>query len=353
MPKKIKLFLNSEQKVSKLIFGVLMIGLAVLVAGNGAFAYFQRTASDSNFEYGYGYGTGYGYGYGYGYGADVSGYNDYGFEGADGKATALSAAQSGSSRLVVSYTTDYYAKNKVFYGTTNTTCASLGSNTTQTAFQTGANSATISDLTCATTYYYCVASEDAGVNTWYTSVASAATGACGGGSGPSGGWVAPIIPATTTVATTTTATTTVTTGTTTTTKLISQMTATELRAKIKEILNTLIGLLTQMIGQWQIQLQDMVRGQSVPAVLKTLDVNLKHGNMGDAVKLLQTWLSQDKNIYPLGIVNGIFGPATKAAVIKFQEKYKAEILTPNGLANGNGMVGVSTRKKLNSLFGGQ
>ncbi|MEK9153653.1 MAG: peptidoglycan-binding protein [Patescibacteria group bacterium] len=358
MPKKIKLFLNSEQKVSKLIFGVLMVGLAVLVAGNGAFAYFQRTASDSNFEYGYGYG-GSGYGYGYGYGADVSGYNDYGFEGADGKATALSAAQSGSTRLVVSYTTDYYAKNKVYYSATSAACSSLTSSVSQTAFQTGVNSATISDLTCGTTHYYCVASEDAGGNIWYTSVASAATGACGGG-GTGGGSVAPIVPATTTVATTTVATTTVatttvTTGTTTVTKPISQMTVTELRSKIKEITNLLIGLLTQMIGQWQLQLQVALnlQGQSVPAVLKTLDINLKHGNMGDAVKLLQTWLSQDKEIYPLGIVNGIFGPATKAAVIKFQEKYKAEILTPIGLTAGNGLVGAATRAKLNSLYGGQ
>lgn len=353
MPKKIKLFLNSEQKVSKLIFGVLIIGLAVLITGNGVFAYFQRTASDSNFEYDYGYGYGgngseFGYGYGYGYGANVSG-EDYGFWGADGKATALSAAQSGSSRLVVGYTTSYYAKNKVYYSATSAACSSLTSSVSQTAFQTGANSATISDLTCATTYYYCVASEDVGANTWYTSVASAATGACGG-PGPSGGWVAPIIPATTTVATTTVATTTITTGTTTITKAITQMTVTELRAKIKEVLNLLIGLLSQMISQWQIQLQGLSTGQSMPTAL---NVNLKYGDIGDGVKLLQTWLAKDVAIYPTGVANGTFGPATKAAVIKFQEKYKDEILTPNGLASGNGLVGASTRAKLNSLYGGQ
>ena len=499
MPKKIKLFLNSEQKVSKLIFGVLMVGLAVLVAGNGAFAYFQRTASDSNYDYGYGYGGSYGYGYGYGYGADVSGYNDYGFYGADGKATALFAAQSGSSRLVVGYTTDYYAKNKVYYSATSAACSSLTSSVSQTVFQTGANSATISDLTCGTTYYYCVASEDAGGNTWYTSVANADTGACGG-SGGGGGSVAPstsdtivsqtmagaissasggsvvlttsegskaevVMPAGASTANLTVSvqsksaasaeaagtvgvaptgvyrvgnlvfefsaqdastnqavsqfskditlsftytdaqiaglsedslqvytwqngawaaltgvidkvnnkititvnhfsyfsimgqksatSTTITTATSTITKAINQMTVTELRAKIKEVLSLMINLLSQMIGQWQTQLQAMVHGQSAPAVLKTLDINLKYGSMGDAVKLLQTWLSQDKDIYPLGVINGTFGPATKAAVIKFQEKYASEILTPAGLINGNGLVGAGTRAKLNSLYGSQ
>ncbi|MEK7172552.1 MAG: peptidoglycan-binding protein, partial [Patescibacteria group bacterium] len=90
--------------------------------------------------------------------------------------------------------------------------------------------------------------------------------------------------------------------------------------------------------------------QSMPT---TLNVNLKYGDTGEGVKLLQTWLAKDTAIYPTGVANGTFGPATKAAVIKFQEKYKAEILTPAGLANGTGLVGASTRAKLNSLYGGQ
>jgi hypothetical protein len=39
------------------------------------------------------------------------------------------------------------------------------------------------------------------------------------------------------------------------------------------------------------------------------------------------------------------------SVTSFQEKYKDEILTPNGLTHGTGYVGVSTRKKLNQLYG--
>jgi len=44
-----------------------------------------------------------------------------------------------------------------------------------------------------------------------------------------------------------------------------------------------------------------------------------------------------------------FGPATRLSVIRFQEKYKAEILTPNNLTRGTGFVGQATLKKLQSV----
>ena len=44
-----------------------------------------------------------------------------------------------------------------------------------------------------------------------------------------------------------------------------------------------------------------------------------------------------------------FGPATRDAVIRFQEAHAAQILIPNGLARGTGVVGPSTRALLNSL----
>jgi peptidoglycan hydrolase-like protein with peptidoglycan-binding domain len=44
-----------------------------------------------------------------------------------------------------------------------------------------------------------------------------------------------------------------------------------------------------------------------------------------------------------------FGPLTRAAVVRFQEKYKNEVLLPAGVGQGTGYVGTFTLKKLNEL----
>lgn len=76
---------------------------------------------------------------------------------------------------------------------------------------------------------------------------------------------------------------------------------------------------------------------------------LREGNKGKEVEELQKCLSKDSEIYPEGIVSSYFGEQTKTAVIKFQEKYKEEILAPSGITKGTGIVGKSTRDKLNKL----
>ncbi|OGZ63917.1 MAG: hypothetical protein A3A98_03060 [Candidatus Staskawiczbacteria bacterium RIFCSPLOWO2_01_FULL_40_39] len=69
------------------------------------------------------------------------------------------------------------------------------------------------------------------------------------------------------------------------------------------------------------------------------------------VTCLQNFLkSQGPSIYPEGLVTGSFGNLTKSAVIRFQEKYKEEILAPLGLLRGTGFVGPSTRIKINKLL---
>jgi len=75
---------------------------------------------------------------------------------------------------------------------------------------------------------------------------------------------------------------------------------------------------------------------------------LQYGNNNADVKKLQECLAQDSEIYN-GSINGNFGNETKAAVIKFQEKYKDDILTPNGLTAGTGKVAGATIKKLNEV----
>lgn len=69
------------------------------------------------------------------------------------------------------------------------------------------------------------------------------------------------------------------------------------------------------------------------------------------VRCLQQFLkSQGADIYPEGLVTGYFGNLTRAAVIKFQEKYASEILVPLGLSRGTGFVGPSTRAKINQML---
>jgi len=84
---------------------------------------------------------------------------------------------------------------------------------------------------------------------------------------------------------------------------------------------------------------------------KIFTKDLKKGSQGEEVKILQECLAKDKEIYPEGEVTGYFGEKTKKAVIRFQEKYKEEILKPSGLTKGTGLVGPSTRKKLNKICG--
>lgn len=83
--------------------------------------------------------------------------------------------------------------------------------------------------------------------------------------------------------------------------------------------------------------------------------DLEVGSRGENVRNLQRCLlflsENDEMIFPDGTVSGFFGQKTREAIVTLQEKYKEEILDPWGFTKGTGMVGKSTRKKLNSLCG--
>jgi len=88
-------------------------------------------------------------------------------------------------------------------------------------------------------------------------------------------------------------------------------------------------------------------------VIKTSSFSFKSSlsvsSQGAEVTELQKCLTRDPEVYPEGDITGYFGPKTKSAVIRFQEKYSQDILEPFGLTTGTGAVKGKTRDKLNEV----
>ena len=105
----------------------------------------------------------------------------------------------------------------------------------------------------------------------------------------------------------------------------------------------------------------LVAGAAIPAILSSqssaFTKNLSLGLADEEVKNLQILLNKlgfqiaQSGIGSSGNETNYFGNLTKQAVIKFQNYYRAEILTPAGLTEGTGYVGSATRAKLNALAG--
>lgn len=124
-------------------------------------------------------------------------------------------------------------------------------------------------------------------------------------------------------------------------KPISQMTREEIIARISAI--------KSLIVQLQVQLAKLTGSQTS---CQTITQNLYFGmNDNFQVRCLQEFLQfQGQDIYPEGLITGNFYTATQKAVIRFQEKYASEILSPVGESRGTGYVGPSTRAKINQLL---
>ena len=122
---------------------------------------------------------------------------------------------------------------------------------------------------------------------------------------------------------------------------ITKMSKQEIISKIAEI--------QSLLSQLQLQL---AKFNGEDANYQQFDQNLSYGlKNNDKVRCLQEFLrSHGQEIYPEALVTGNFLELTKAAVIRFQEKYKEEILTPLGLEKGTGFLGPMTREKINQLL---
>lgn len=128
-------------------------------------------------------------------------------------------------------------------------------------------------------------------------------------------------------------------------KPISEMTKEEILTKILEI-NELLNLLKAHLAKIE------APEEEEPVITcQKFNQNLYFGMRSDSqVKCLQEFLkSQGDKIYPEALVTGNFLTLTKAAVVRFQEKYTADILAPLGLEKGTGFFGPLTRQVVNKL----
>lgn len=114
-----------------------------------------------------------------------------------------------------------------------------------------------------------------------------------------------------------------------------------------------IASLQEQIARLQLEIaQKLAQKENNPSSCSKIENNLSYGIKDSAeVRCLQAFLkNQGSDVYPEGLVTGNFFAATRAAVIRFQEKYASEILTPLNFQKGTGYVGLATRTKINQLL---
>lgn len=130
------------------------------------------------------------------------------------------------------------------------------------------------------------------------------------------------------------------------------VTAAELQVQINALMATLADLQSQLADLTGEPTGGTIAGCTITSFTRSLSV----GTSGDDVKCLQVVLNSASDtqlsagVGSPGQETSYFGPKTKAAVIKFQEKYAADVLATYGLTSGTGFVGTTTKAKLNTLL---
>lgn len=222
--------------------------------------------------------------------------------------SGLTPSVSGSS-VTIEWATNENSSSIVEYGKTS----SYGTTTDEadTSPRVSSHTVSISDLTNCTIYYFRVKSTDSASNQGVSSESNFRTGNCGGGRPP----VIPRAPAPVPAVT-----------------------------KSPVIVN---GISTSNVATSSNTNENNVVSGLVNFAFKT---DLKPRQENFDTRQLQNFLSMHGEVYPEKIISGYYGPKTRQAVIRFQEKYSEDILAPLGLTEGTGFVGEYTRKKLNELL---
>src|SRR3989338_245621 len=117
----------------------------------------------------------------------------------------------------------------------------------------------------------------------------------------------------------------------------------DLQAQINVLLQRVQQLQTQLS-----QLRNIGTGQSCFYFNNNIGIGASGGDVGPLATALST---QGFLNTPINTSNLLFDETLASAVSAFQEKYRSEILAPQGLVAGTGYVGPATRAKLNSLYG--
>ena len=120
---------------------------------------------------------------------------------------------------------------------------------------------------------------------------------------------------------------------------------------LQQMINDLLAQVAQLQGQ-----TSGGTGSSVMNCSSFLS-DLSQGTSNAEVMRLQQFLNMDPDtrvaaagsVGSAGMETEFYGPATAAAVSKFQVKYRAEILSPLGLVNPTGYWGAGSRAKANAL----